>query len=73
GSKRYKELARLRSGTERSNAAKKETYKMKRRTTRVISYAFIRLALISLLEHSRVWVSKLLDGLSGTVPLSLLI
>jgi hypothetical protein len=57
-SQEYKELMNLRSGCERSNSMKKETYNMKYRKTRVMSYAFIMLAFISLLEHSRAWIAE---------------
>ena len=63
GSKEYKQLSRMRSCTERSNAFKKNVCGMNRRTTRSMSYAYIRLALISILEHSRVWARKTFENI----------
>ena len=65
-SQQYKELLNLRSGCERSNAQKKEHYKLKYNKSRVLPYVFIKATLISLLEHSKVWVKKDLQELKIT-------
>lgn len=62
GSKEYHELRNLRSSCERSNSMKKYTYLMSQVRTRVMPYAFIRLFLISILEHSKVWVQNALKN-----------
>lgn len=61
-SPRYTELYNKRSGCERSNSMKKYTHKLGSMRTRVMSYAFIRMALVSVLEHSRVWAAGKLKG-----------
>lgn len=61
-SKEYSELAAMRSCTERSNSAKKEAFRAKYARIRVMPYAYIRLALISLLEHSKVWAREKLEA-----------
>lgn len=62
-SKEYKELRNMRGCCERSNSIKKEYYGADDLNTRVMSYAFIRLTLISILEHSRVRAMQLLAPL----------
>lgn len=67
-SHRYTELAKLRSGTERSNSVKKETFALEAARHRRSSFWLIRLHLIALLQHARAWVasvdsSELLDNL----------
>ena len=54
----YRKLRLLRSGCERSNSLKKEYFKLKYTKSRVLPYVYIRTILISLLEHSRVWVKE---------------
>ena len=62
-SKEYDELRNIRSCCERSNSIKKDYYKGEKLNTRVMPYAFVRLTLISILEHSRVWAMELLAPL----------
>lgn len=66
----FTELRNLRSCCERSNSMKKDYYKAEDLNTRVMSYAFIRLSLISILEHSRVWAKQILDPLRKEKRLS---
>lgn len=58
GSREYKQLSKMRTSAERSNSMKKERFRGKYTKTRVMPYAYIRLALSSLLEHSRVWAEE---------------
>jgi len=58
GSKRYTEICNMRGCCERSNSMKKHGYQLKNAKMRVMPYAFIRLALISILEHSKIWASQ---------------
>ena len=58
--RRFKQLQNARSTCERSNSMKKHTYKMSQTKIRVMSYAFINLTFISVLEHSRVWAKDML-------------
>ena len=51
-------LYNLRSGTERSNAVKKETYKLEAARHRRTSFWLIRLHLIAILQHARTWVAR---------------
>jgi hypothetical protein len=60
-SSRYATLYNLRSGTERSNAVKKETFKLEAARHRRASFWLIRLHLIAVLQHAKAWV----HGLSG--------
>jgi len=60
-SSEYKELRNLRSSCERSNSMKKYTYNMSHVRTRVMPYAFIRLLLMSILEHYKVFSQKILE------------
>jgi len=60
-SKRYKELANMRTCCERSNSAKKYGYNLKHARMRVMPYAYCRLAFASILEHSRIWVTQKLE------------
>ena len=54
---RYAELYNLRSGCERSNAVKKETFALERARHRRASFWLIRLHLIAVLQHARTWVA----------------
>lgn len=63
-SSEYNELLKLRTSCERSNSMKKEYYKARDLNTRVMSYAFIRLTLISILEHSRILAIQRLEHAS---------
>ena len=65
---RYADLAKQRSGTERSNAVKKEPFALEAAHHRRSSFWLIRLHLIALLQHARAWVAdfdddELLGGL----------
>lgn len=57
-SERYKTLSKQRSGCERSNATKKETFRLEQARHRRASFWLIRLHLIAILQHARVWVSS---------------
>jgi len=63
-SKKFQQLLKMRSSIERSNSTKKWAYLMKLTNTRVMPYAFIRLVLISIIEHSRVWTRHFLNNFS---------
>lgn len=58
GSLQFKELYDSRTTCERSNSAKKKYFLMAEAKIRVMPYSFIRLTLISILEHSRAWVAE---------------
>ena len=49
---------KLRSGTERSNAQKKETYKLGKRVARNATHFLIRATLISIIEHAKAWLAE---------------
>lgn len=55
-SKTYTTLYKLRSGCERSNSVKKETFKLEDARHRRSSFWLIRLHLIAVLQHARAWV-----------------
>lgn len=54
----YQPLMNLRSGCERSNSVKKETFKLEAAHHRRSSFWLIRLHLIALLQHARAWVAR---------------
>jgi hypothetical protein len=54
----FTSLYNLRSGTERSNAVKKETFELEAAGHRRASFWLIRLHLIGVLQHARAWVAK---------------
>jgi hypothetical protein len=54
---RYAALMKLRSGCERSNAVKKERFRLEDARHRRASFWLIRLHLIALLQHARAWVA----------------
>ena len=67
---RFRTLYDLRSGTERSNAVKKETFRLEAARHRRASFWLIRLHLCALLQHAKAWVAgldarALLDELLG--------
>jgi len=69
-SSRFRELYNLRSGTERSNSVKKETFRLEAARHRRASFWLIRLHLIAVLQHAKVWVANedaraLVDRLLG--------
>ena len=57
-SPKFKELIKLRSGCERSNAVKKTVHKLDRRPCRSATHFLVRLYLISILEHAKAWVAE---------------
>lgn len=57
-SAKFKELMKLRSGCERSNSAKKVTYKLERRPCRSATHYLVRLYLISVIEHAKAWLAE---------------
>lgn len=72
-SPQFQELMNLRSGTERSNSVKKEAFKLEAARHRRASFWLIRLHLIAVLQHARVWVApgaarSLVDHLLGREP-----
>ncbi len=54
----FKALMARRTGCERSNSRKKETYRLGDRPCRSATQSLISLALISLLEHAQGWLAK---------------
>jgi hypothetical protein len=48
---------KLRAGCERSNAVKKERFRLEHARHRRASFWLIRLHLIALLQHARAWVA----------------
>lgn len=57
-SAQFKALMDRRSGCERSNALKQVTYRLGERPCRSATHFFVRLSLVSLLEHARVWLAE---------------
>ena len=55
-SPKYKKLMNLRSGCERSNSAKKETYRLGERPCRNAAHFLVRLYLVSIIEHAKAWL-----------------
>jgi hypothetical protein len=69
-SPRFQELYNLRTGTERSNSVKKETFRLEDAHHRRASFWLIRLHLIAILQHAKAWVANedaraLVDELLG--------
>jgi hypothetical protein len=58
GSPRFKKLMNLRSGCERSNSLKKETYELGNRPCRSTIHFLIRLYLVSIIEHAKAWLAE---------------
>jgi len=58
GTDTFKELMKLRSGCERSNSMKKETYQLGYRPCRSDTHFLIRLYLVSILEHAKAWLAE---------------
>lgn len=56
GSPKFKKLMNLRSGCERSNSLKKETYGLGNRPCRSDNHFLVRLYLVSILEHAKAWL-----------------
>lgn len=57
-SKEYKLIYNQRSGCERSNSAKKITYKLALRPCRSAAHYLMRLYLISIVEHAKAWLAE---------------
>jgi hypothetical protein len=57
-SPKYKKLMNLRSGCERSNSAKKETYRLSERPCRSATHFLSRLYLVSIIEHAKAWLAE---------------
>jgi len=57
-SERWKTLYAKRSGCERSNAVKKETFKLEQADHRRRSFWLIRLYLMAILQHAKAWVRE---------------
>lgn len=57
-SSEYKQIYNLRSGCERSNSAKKVTYKLAQRPCRSATHYLLRLYLISIIEHAKAWLAQ---------------
>ena len=58
GSPKFKKLMNLRSGCERSNSLKKETYGLGNRPCRSATHFLVRLYLVSILEHAKAWLTE---------------
>ena len=57
-SESFKQLMNLRTGCERSNSQKKETYQLGRRVCRNASHFLVRLYLVSMVEHAKAWLAQ---------------
>jgi len=57
-SPRFKKLMNLRSGCERSNSLKKETYALGNRPCRSATHFLVRLYLVSIIEHTKAWLTE---------------
>lgn len=57
-SERFKEVMRLRSGCERSNATKKVTHGLGKRPCRSATHFLFRLYLVSIVEHAKAWLAE---------------
>jgi len=58
GSDKFKRLMKFRSGCERSNSAKKETYRLGERPCRSAVHFLVRLYLVSIIEHAKAWLAE---------------
>ena len=57
-SSKFKELMKLRTGCERSNSMKKETYNLGDRPCRSAAHFLVRLYLVSIIEHAKAWLAE---------------
>jgi len=57
-SPKFKELMKLRTGCERSNSMKKETYSLGDRPCRSATQFLVRLYLVSIIQHAKAWLSE---------------
>jgi hypothetical protein len=55
---KYKKLMNLRSGCERSNSMKKNTYGLGHRPCRSETHFLVRLYLVSIIEHAKAWLAE---------------
>jgi hypothetical protein len=60
--RRWKKLYALRSGCERSNAVKKETFGLEQAKHRRHSFWLIRMVLMAILQHAKAWRAQLGKG-----------
>jgi hypothetical protein len=58
GTDTFKKLMNLRSGCERSNSMKKETYNLGYRPCRSDTHFLVRLYLVSIIEHAKAWLAE---------------
>jgi len=58
GTDTFKKLMNLRSGCERSNSQKKETYGLGNRPCRSAVHFLVRLYLVSIIEHAKAWLAE---------------
>jgi hypothetical protein len=49
---------KLRTGCERSNSMKKETYSLGDRPCRSATHFLVRLYLVSIIQHAKAWLSE---------------
>jgi hypothetical protein len=54
----YKKLMNLRSGCERSNSMKKNTYGLGKRPCRSDTHFLVRLYLVSIIQHAKAWLAE---------------
>ena len=54
----YKKLMNLRTGCERSNSTKKETYRLADRPCRSATHFLVRFYLVSIIEHAKAWLAE---------------
>jgi hypothetical protein len=61
----------LRTGCERSNSQKKETYQLGRRVCRNATHYLVRLYLVSMVEHAKAWLAQEKKPIADDDPLAL--
>jgi hypothetical protein len=57
-SPKFRKLMNLRTGCERSNSMKKETYSLGDRPCRSATHFLVRLYLVSIIEHAKAWLAE---------------
>ena len=62
-SPQFKKLMNLRSGCERSNSLKKTTYKLGNRVARSATHYLVRLYIVSIVEHAKVWAASAIEAI----------
>ncbi|MBI1929234.1 transposase [Candidatus Poribacteria bacterium] len=70
-SDRFEQLMNQRSGCERSNSIKKQTYHLGHRVCRSATHFLVRLSLVSIVEHAKAWVAEQMEQVKGD-PLRLI-